>query len=106
MKRTAEEVARVAPDCVGNPNKWKNAMRDLRNDLAHANFGSDDLTDELIRAIHARSRSLRWALQIRLLQHAGASEDHLQSALQQSRRFGRDVKLWKGMFGPAITDED
>lgn len=106
MKRTAETVARVAPDCVGDPNKWKDAMRDLRNDLAHANFGSEDFTDELIRARHARSRSLRWVLQIRLLQHAGVSDDHLQTALQQSKRFGRDVKLWRDIFNPAPTGED
>lgn len=106
MLRTAEAVLPAAPVCVGEPKRWKVAMRDLRNNLAHANIGGDDLDVEQIRTIHAQSRSLRWALQVRLLQQAGVANDELQSALNGSRQFGRDAELWEGMFTPESAIKD
>lgn len=99
MKRLATDVMAVAPNCVGDPNVWKSAMRQLRNGLAHSNRDDGDMTDESIVAMDARSRSLRWALQIRLLQHAGVSSDVLNTALSKSSRFNRDVKVWEHLFG-------
>lgn len=98
MLRTAEAILPVAPRCVGEPKRWKVAMRDLRNNLAHANIGGEDLDVEQIRTIHAQSRSLRWVLQIRLLQQAGVPDRELQVAMSGSKQFRRDAKLWEGMF--------
>lgn len=98
MQRLAEAVAEAVPDCVGEPSRWKNAMRDLRNDLAHSNKDDSGDTHAAILSMYALSRSLRWALLIRLLQHAGVSYEDLAEALGTSERYRRDRNHWAGLF--------
>jgi hypothetical protein len=98
MKRLATEVSAASAGCVGDPDRWKDAMRRLRNDLAHSNRDAEADAEERLLAMHAASRSLRWALKIRLLQHAGVSPAVLSAALSASKRFRRDAGLWRGLF--------
>jgi hypothetical protein len=106
MKRLAAEVSVASPDCVGDPDEWKDAMRQLRNDLAHSNRDARDDDDARILAIYETGRSLRWALQVRLLQHAGVPSDVLSTALESSRRFKRDAERWQGRFEKETKTED
>lgn len=101
MKRLATDVSAASPDCVGDPDQWKDVMRKLRNDLAHSNPDGDEDAEERMLATHAAGRSLRWALQIRLLQHAGVLPEVLAAALSASRRFERDAKFWRTRFEKA-----
>ena len=95
MKRLATEVSAAAPDCVGNTSKWKDSMRELRNGLAHA-LGDSEVGDvDPLLLMHARARSLRWALQIRMLQAAGVSSELMAEALEDLQRYQRDRRLWQ-----------
>ena len=99
MKRLATEVSAASPRCVGDPDRWKDAMRRLRNDLAHSNRDDEESAEQRILEMYAMGRSLRWALQIRLLQHAGVPDETLSEALGESRRFARDAEHWSELFG-------
>jgi hypothetical protein len=98
MKRLATEVSVAAPDCVGNPTKWKDTMRQLRNGLAHALGDSGESEVEPLVLMHARVLSLRWALQIRLLQAAGVPSEVIAEALETLQRFQRDQRFWRRVF--------
>lgn len=95
MKRLASAVAIAAPDCVGRPSNWKDAMRKLRNELAHSLADPEQGVDDPLLLMHARARSLRWALQIRMLQVAGVSSDAIADGLEGLQRYQRDVRLWR-----------
>jgi hypothetical protein len=95
MKRLATEVSVAAPRCVGVPREWKDTMRKLRNGLAHAIHDSDTSDGDPLLLMHASVRSLRWALQIRMLQVAGIRSELLAEALETLDRFQRDSRLWR-----------
>lgn len=101
MKRLAEDVAEVAPTCVGKPQKWRDAMSQLRNGLAHS-LGSGSAPSSADSATaRAQSTSLQWALLIRLLILTGVSGEALSKALDQSSRYQQAQRLWAGRFGGA-----
>lgn len=106
MQRLAEAVTEAVPDCVGEPRRWKDAMRVLRNDLAHSNKDDSGDTQAAILSTYALSRSLRWALQIRLLQRAGVSSEGLAEAIGMSELYRRDRKHWHGLFEAPASPAD
>lgn len=95
MRRIADEVSAAAPDCVGKPAKWKDMVRKLRNSLAHSLTDSEETEEEPLLVMHARARSLRWALQIRMLQAAGVQSSVIAEALETLQRYQRDQRLWR-----------
>lgn len=105
MKRLATEVCAASSGCIGEPDRWKDAMRRMRNGLAHSNRDAEAGAEDRLREMHATCRSLRWALQIRLLLHIGVPPTVLSSALDASKKFRRDAKLWRGLFEEAERDE-
>ncbi|MFC8798566.1 hypothetical protein ACFT2C_12605 [Promicromonospora sp. NPDC057138] len=95
MKRLADSVAEAVPRCVGKTSKWKGEIANLRIGLAHALDQNAGSTDAEIWTMHARVRSLRWAILLRLLLEAGVPAKTLSAAVEASRRFQRDERIWR-----------
>ncbi|WP_299056407.1 HEPN domain-containing protein [uncultured Nocardioides sp.] len=104
--RLADSVARAAPDCVGRANRWKRAVVSIRNGGAHGleASGADDLRAGLPDAYYV-TRSLRWALRVRLLQLCGVDDATINEALADSNEYRRDRVMWTAnvptVFGPS-----
>lgn len=103
MQALAERVADAAPGCVGRINRWKSQVTSQRVALAHG-LASDD-NDDTITQTHALTRSLHWALTIRLFQQAGLPDAELAAALDESTAYQRDQRMWTAtwpkIFAPA-----
>lgn len=97
-------VGEVLPGCVGQVNRWKQAVTDQRNALAHGlPPGRNDID---LAKMHAISRSLRWVLTLYLLLEAGAPAEQLAESTQANQRYERDWRNWrrewpKVFVGPA-----
>ncbi|MBB1482785.1 hypothetical protein H5392_02775 [Tessaracoccus sp. MC1865] len=99
MNRLAREVAKAAPECVGEPRKWKRIMTELRVGLAHAlNASPMDAVVDLPR-IRAQVINLQWALRLRMLQEAGVPDEVLRAALGESPSYQRDQRFWRTSLG-------
>jgi hypothetical protein len=120
----AENVARVAPDCVGRTNRWKQAVTGMRTRGAHglayggagarpglnAPHGEPDAArggepvdkvagpdadaDDLVR-LHTLALSVQWALRIRVLQACGVPDDDLAAALGTFDEYTRNRYGWR-----------
>lgn len=103
MEALAERVADAAPGCVGRINRWKSQVTSQRVALAHGLASEDN--DDAITQTHALTRSLHWALTIRLLQQAGVPDAELATALDESTAYQRDQRMWTTawpkIFAPA-----
>jgi hypothetical protein len=102
IEALATRVGEVLPGCVGRVNRWKRAVTDQRNALAHGlpPGGSDiDLTK-----MHAISRSLRWVLTLYLLLEAGAPAEQLAKSTQANDRYERDWRNWRREWPKVFVD--
>ena len=95
MHRLALRVAEAVPACVGKANRWKNAIRDLRVQLAHSLEREGPMTSKDLLDMAALVRSLRWTLQLRLLQEVGVPDAALANAVANWRSFGHDERFWR-----------
>lgn len=93
IQALAERVAVAAPDCVGRTNRYKKAVTDARNVLAHGR-SSRGMSDTELLKLASLSRSLRWMLTIRMLLEAGVSSEAMQLALARSDRYRWDRDFW------------
>ena len=110
------------PSCIGTVPKWKRHVTEMRIANAHGleseptrtgsgsgtakqDSGSDagDVSAEerAMFDLHALTRSLRWALRIRLLQHCGVTNDAIGEAVSQWQEYLRDERTWRDRW-PAI----
>ena len=93
IQALADPVARVAPDCVGKTNRYKRAITEARNRLAHGR-SSREMSDSEVFAVASLARSLKWMLTIRMLLEAGVSDETMGAALARSERYRRDRDFW------------
>jgi hypothetical protein len=128
----AENVARVAPDCVGRTNRWKQAVIEMRTkgahgladdgaaarpglNAAHGHLeparggepvgrvaGPDADGDDLVR-LHTLALSVQWALRIRILQACGVPDDELAASLRTFDEYTRNRYGWRH-YWPRIFD--
>lgn len=128
----AESVARVAPDCIGRSNRWKQAVTSMRirgahgladertaarpglnapqgepdespgGELAGKVAGPDADADDLAR-LHTLALSVQWALRIRVLQACGVPDDDIAAALGTFDEYARDRYGWRHHW-PSIFD--
>ena len=98
VRRLADAVAQAAPGCVGRANRWARAIVDMRVGLAHALGSEGETPDDALLAMYARTRSLRWALLLRILLEAGVPAGHLATALSSSRRYEFDERQWRELM--------
>lgn len=106
MKRLADEVAEAVPRCVGTTKRWKREIANLRIGLAHALHEKSGSTDDEIRTMHAKVRSLRWAIILRLLREAGVPAETLHTAVNASRTFQRDERIWRRRLPKVFSEPD
>jgi hypothetical protein len=104
VTRLAESVATAAPDCVGRVNRWKRQVTDMRIAGAHG-LESQSTGDDGLLGLHALTRSLRWALRIRLLQECGVADADITSALASSAEYSRDRRHWRTQL-PIVFQSD
>lgn len=102
IEALATRVRRVLPSCVGRANKWKGAVTNQRNALAHG-LPPDD-SDIDIAKMHAISRSLRWVLTLYLLLEAGAPAEDLAEATQANDRYDLDCRNWRREWPSVFSD--
>ncbi|RYB93719.1 hypothetical protein EUA93_04715 [Nocardioides oleivorans] len=127
----AENVARVAPDCVGRTNRWKQAVTGMRIRGAHGladegaaspglnsphgeldaaqgaeparnKAGPDTDANELVR-LHTLALSVQWALRIRVLQACGVPDEDLTAALGTFDEYTQNRYVWRN-YWPRIFD--
>ena len=92
IQALADRVGERLPGCVGQVNKWKRAVTELRNALAHGlPPGGNDID---LAKMHAISRSLRWVLTLYLLLEAGAPAEQLAESTRANQRYERDWRNW------------
>jgi hypothetical protein len=103
IQSLADAVAGVAPDCVGTTNRYKRAITEARNKLAHGR-SSRTMSDVELLELAALARSLRWMLTIRMLLAAGVSSETMRTVLARSGRYRRDRDFWAelhpSIYGP------
>ncbi|ULP48050.1 HEPN domain-containing protein [Mycolicibacter virginiensis] len=96
IEALATRVSEVLPDCVGRVNRWKQAVTNQRNTLAHglpSQSGNIDFTK-----MHYITRSLRWVLTLYLLLEAGVPPDKLAEATRANDRYERDWRNWRRVW--------
>lgn len=98
----AERVGAVLPGCVGRVNRWKQAVTNQRNILAHG-LPDEDCSFDVTR-MHYITRSLRWTLTLYLLLEAGVPADQLASITANNRRYERDQRNWCRVWPKVFTD--
>ncbi|MGD1239271.1 HEPN domain-containing protein [Mycobacterium seoulense] len=96
IEALATRVGAVLPSCVGRANRWKRAVTDQRNALAHG-FPPEGSRIDLTQ-MHAISRSLRWVLTVYLLLEAGAPAEQLGKSTQANERYERDWRNWRRVW--------
>jgi hypothetical protein len=104
IEALAVRVGAVLPDCVGRVNRWKQAVTDQRNVLAHglpARSGRIDLTQ-----MHYITRSLRWVLTLYLLLEAGVPPEQLAETTKANERYERDWRNWRRVWPQVFADPD
>jgi len=102
IEALATRVGAVLPGCVGRVNRWKRAVTDQRNALAHGlppQGSGIDLT-----RMYAISRSLRWVLTVYLLLEAGAPAEQLAESTQANERYERDWRNWRRVWPRVFAD--
>lgn len=102
VEALASRAAQAVPECVGQIKRWKRAVTDQRNTLAHGlrQAGSNpDLTE-----MHYNTRSLRWVLTVRLLLKAGVPSERLAGAIRAKSRFERDARNWRRVW-PKVFEQ-
>lgn len=97
----AQRVGAVLPGCVGRVNRWKQAVTNQRNILAHG-LPDEDCSFDVTR-MHYITRSLRWVLTLYLLLEAGAPADQLASITANNRRYERDQRNWRRVWPKVFT---
>lgn len=102
IEALATRVGVVLPGCVGRVNRWKRAMADQRNALAHG-LPPKGSGIELTK-MHAISRSLRWVLTVYLLLEAGAPAEQLAESTRANERYERDWRNWRRVWPNVFTD--
>jgi hypothetical protein len=102
IQALATRVGAVLPGCVGRVNKWKPAVTEQRNALAHGLPPSASGID--LAKMHAISRSLRWVLTLYLLLEAGAPADQLAESTQANDRYERDWRNWRREWPKVFVD--
>jgi hypothetical protein len=95
-------VSAVVPGCVGRVNRWKSAVTEQRNALAHG-LPPEGSGIDLTR-MHAISRSLRWVLTAYLLLEAGAPGKRLAESIQADGRYERDWRNWCRVWPKVFVD--
>ncbi|MCZ9330288.1 HEPN domain-containing protein, partial [Nocardia farcinica] len=96
IEALARRAAEAVPECVGRINRWKRAVTDQRNTLAHGlrqEGENPDLTE-----MHYITRSLRWVLTVCLLLEAGVPPERLAGAVRANSRFERDARNWRSVW--------
>ena len=93
IEALASRAAEAVPECVGRTNRWKRAVTDQRNTLAHG-LRSEGENPDLVK-MHYITRSLRWVLTVCLLLEAGVQRERLSSAVRANSRFERDARNWR-----------
>lgn len=104
IEALATRVGEVLPDCVGRATRWKRAVTDQRNTLAHGlppEGSGIDLTK-----MHAISRSLRWVLTLYLMLEAGAPAEQLAESTRANQRYERDWRNWRRVWPGVFTGPD
>lgn len=97
-----ERVAAVLPSCVGRVNRWKQAVTNQRNILAHG-LPDEECSFDATR-MHYITRSLRWVLTLYLLLEAGAPADQLATITADNRRYRRDLRNWRHVWPTVFSD--
>jgi hypothetical protein len=98
----ATRVGTALPTCVGRVNRWKRAVTEQRNNLAHGLPAEDDGSD--MAKMHYITRSLRWVLTLYLLLEAGAPPEHLAQVTEANRRYERDLRNWRRVWPNVFAD--
>ncbi|WP_133147316.1 HEPN domain-containing protein [Mycolicibacterium novocastrense] len=102
IEALATRVAAVLPGCVGRVNRWKRAVTDQRNALAHGLPPPGSGID--LTKMHAISRSLRWVLTVYLLLEAGAPAEQVSESTQANERYERDWRNWRRVWPRVFAD--
>lgn len=102
IQALAARVGEVLPGCVGRANRWKVAVTEQRNALAHGLPPAGNDID-LVK-MHAISRSLRWVLTLYLLLEAGAPAEQLAESTRASQRYERDWRNWRREWPKIFMD--
>jgi ApeA N-terminal domain 1 len=102
IEALATRVGAVLPGCVGRVNRWKRAVTDQRNALAHGLPPRGSRID--LTKMHAISRSLRWVLTVYLMLEAGAPAEQLAESTQANERYERDWRNWRRVWPRVFTD--
>lgn len=102
IEALATRVAAVLPGCVGRVNRWKRAVTDQRNALAHGLPPPGSGID--LTKMHAISRSLRWVLTVYLLLEAGAPAEQVAESTQANERYERDWRNWRRVWPRVFAD--
>ncbi len=103
IEALASRAAAAVPECVGRINRWKRAVTDQRNTLAHG-LRSEEKSPDLA-AMHYITRSLRWVLTVCLLLEAGVPSDRLAGAVRANSRFERDARNWRSVW-PKVFEQE
>lgn len=100
----ATRAAEAVPECVGKINRWKQAVAQQRNDLAHGLSDDDDHRD--LTQMHYITRSLRWVLTVCLLLEAGVPAGPLGESVRANSRFERDARNWVRIWPKVFAAEE
>ncbi|MDO2981397.1 MULTISPECIES: HEPN domain-containing protein [Mycobacteriaceae] len=104
IEALATRAAEAVPECVGRINRWKQAVTDQRNSLAHG-LRSEGEESDLVE-MHYIARSLRWVLTVCLLMEAGVPVDRLADAVRANSRFERDARNWRRVWPKVFADPE
>ncbi|SIG32066.1 HEPN domain-containing protein [Mycobacteroides abscessus] len=103
IEALARRAAEAVPECAGRINRWKRAVTDQRNTLAHGlrqEGENPDLTE-----MHYITRSLRWVLTVCLLLEAGVPSERLAGAVRANSRFELDARNWRSVWPKVFAQE-
>ncbi|SIE78670.1 Uncharacterised protein [Mycobacteroides abscessus subsp. abscessus] len=104
IEALARQAAEAVPECVGRINRWKSAVTDQRNNLAHG-LRSEGEDSDLVE-MHYIARSLRLVLTVCLLLEAGVPVDRLAAAVRANSRFERDARNWRRVWPKVFADPE
>ncbi|MGV0838072.1 HEPN domain-containing protein [Mycolicibacterium thermoresistibile] len=103
IEALAGRAAEAVPECVGRINRWKRAVTDQRNTLAHGLRQEEENPD--LTEMHYITRSLRWVLTVCLLLEAGVPSERLAGAVRANSRFERDARNWRSVWPNVFAQE-
>ncbi|UQX10661.1 HEPN domain-containing protein [Candidatus Mycobacterium methanotrophicum] len=103
IETLASRAAEAVPECVGRINRWKRAVTDQRNTLAHGLRSEEENPD--LAEMHYITRSLRWVLTVCLLLEAGVPSERLADAVRANSRFERDARNWRSIW-PKVFEKE